>query len=299
MTDPSPRSSSHPPALRILRLHQWSKNVLVFLAPIGAHRLGDGPVLRAAGLAFLAFGLTASALYVVNDLVDREADRRHPVKRHRPFAAGQLSPAVGLALAAALALGGAAVAWTLPRPFLLLLGGYAVATSAYTLWLKRLLVADVLVLAGLYTVRLYGGALATDLPVSEWLASFSMFLFLSLALLKRGAELVGAEGALAGRGYRAEDRAPIFAMGTASSYAAVLVLSLYLSSPEVRRLYVTPAWLWALCPLVLYWVSRLWLLAGRGRVVEDPVVFALQDRPSWITGALAALVLWLGARGTP
>jgi len=299
VSDPSPRPSPLPPALRVLRLHQWSKNTLVFLAPIGAHRLGDGAVLRAAGLSFLAFGLVASALYVFNDLADRQADRAHPVKRHRPFAAGQLPPAAGPALAALLLASGAAVAWSLPGAFQLVLLAYAATTTAYTLWLKRLLVADVLVLAGLYTLRLYGGALATGLPVSEWLASFSMFLFLSLALLKRGAELVGAGGALAGRSYRAEDRAPIFAMGAASSYAAVLVLSLYLSSPEVRRLYVTPAWLWGLCPLVLYWASRLWLLAGRGQVLEDPVVFALKDRPSWITGALAALVLWLGARGTP
>jgi 4-hydroxybenzoate polyprenyltransferase len=283
--------------LRVLRLHQWSKNALVFLAPIGAHRLGEPAVLARAGLAFLAFGLVASALYAANDLHDRAADRLHPAKRGRPFASGQLAPGVGWVLIPGLLLAGLGLSTLLPGPFTAVLAGYAVATTAYSARLKRVPVADVLLLAGLYTLRIYGGAAAAGVPVSEWLASFSMFLFLSLAFLKRASELVAAEGALAGRGYQAVDREPVFAMGTASGYVAVLVLALYLSSPEVRRLYASPSWLWALCPLVLYWVSRLWLLARRGQVTDDPVVFALRDPPSWVVGALAALVLWLGTRG--
>jgi 4-hydroxybenzoate polyprenyltransferase len=297
VTPAQPPASRLPPLLRVLRLHQWAKGALVFLAPLGAHRLGERGVLTASIAAFLAFGLVASALYVANDLHDLAADRLHPLKRHRPFASGQLGPAAGWLLIPALLAAGFALSALLPRPFTLVLAGYAVATTAYSAALKRVPVADVLLLAGLYTLRIYGGAAATGVPVSEWLATFSMFFFLSLALLKRGSELLAVEGAPAGRGYRAVDREPVFAMGTASGYVSVLVLALYVSGPEVRHLYRTPAWLWALCPLVLYWVSRLWLLARRGEVTDDPVVVALRDRTTWLVGALAGLVLWLGTRG--
>lgn len=200
-------------------------------------------------------------------------------------------------LVPALMAGGFALSALLTHQFTMVLVGYAVATTAYSFALKRVPVADVLLLAGLYTLRIFGGAAATGVPVSEWLASFSMFLFLSLAFLKRGSELLAVEGAPAGRGYHAVDREPVFAMGTASGYVSVLVLALYVSGPEVRRLYPSPAWLWGLCPLVLYWVSRLWLLARRGHVTDDPVVVALRDRTTWVVGALAVLVLWLGTRG--
>lgn len=290
-------TSGLPAALRALRLHQWSKNVLVFLAPLGAHRLFEADLLVGAGLAFLAFGLVASALYVANDLHDLEADRRHPAKRLRPFASGVLAPRVGWVLVPALLAAGALVAVALPVPFRLSLLGYALATAAYSYMVKRLVAADVLLLAGLYTLRIYGGAFATGVPVSEWLATFSMFLFVSLAFLKRGSDLVEAKGPLPGRSYGPVDREQVFALGTACGAVAVLVLALYLSSPEVGRLYRSPRWLWGLCPLVLYWVSRLWLLARRGAVTEDPVVFTLRDPTTWFVGAAGGLLLLLGTRG--
>lgn len=297
--DATPAAGTTPPraVLRALRPHQWSKNALVFLAPIGAHRVLEPEVLAGALASFAAFSLVASGLYVANDLHDLRADRHHPVKRRRPFAAGELPTRAGWLLIPLLLGGGLALSALLPRAFTVLLLGYVGATSAYSAGLKRAPVADVLLLAGLYTLRVFGGALATGVPVSEWLASFSMFLFLSLAFLKRGSELVAAEGDPPGRGYRAGDREPVFAMGISSAFAAVLVLALYLSSPEVRRLYATPAWLWAMCPLVLYWVSRLWLLARRGEVTDDPLVSALRDRVTWVVGGLAVGILWLGTRG--
>jgi 4-hydroxybenzoate polyprenyltransferase len=278
--------------VRALRLHQWSKNVLVLAAPVLGHRL-EPAVLGKALLAVLAFSLVASAVYVGNDLVDREEDRLHPRKRRRPFASGALPTAAGMALVPALLAAGALAAWPLPAAFVVLLAGYLAASLAYGLLVKRLVVIDVLVLAGLYTARIWAGALATGVPVSEWLASFSMFLFLSLAFLKRASELMAVEGDAPGRGYRAADREQVFTLGTASGYISVLVLALYLSSRDVARLYSHPARLWLLCPLLLYWVSRLWIQARRGEVHDDPVVHALQDPGSYAVGALSALVVWL------
>lgn len=287
-----------PPAVRALRLHQWSKNVLVFLPVLGAHRVSDPQALGAAALAFVAFGLTASAAYVVNDVLDVEADRRHPTKRRRPFASGRLRARAALALVPALLGAAALAALRLPLAFSALAGAYFLATVAYSVALKRVPLVDVLVLGSLYTARVYAGALATGIPVSEWLASFSMFLFVSLAFLKRAAELVGAE-APARRGYVAGDREALFGMGIAAGYASVVVLALYVSSHEIRRLYPSPAWLWALCPLVLYWVSHLWLRARRGEVKDDPIVFALTDRVTWVVGVLGAIAVVAAARGGP
>jgi 4-hydroxybenzoate polyprenyltransferase len=281
-------------AVRALRLHQWSKNVLVFLPLLAAHKALEPELLFRTLLAFLAFGLVASGHYVLNDLLDLEADRRHARKRNRPFASGALPASAGVALVPALLAAGVAVALLLPRGFQAVLAGYLAATSAYSLALKRVVILDVLLLAGLYTSRMFAGAFAADVPVSEWLASFSMFLFLSLALLKRASEIVETAQALHGRGYLASDREPIFGMGVASGYLAVLVLALYVSSNEVRLLYSHPGWLWALCPLVLYWVSRLWIRAHRGEVRDDPVLFALRDPASWLVAALGATILLLG-----
>jgi 4-hydroxybenzoate polyprenyltransferase len=196
-------------------------------------------------------------------------------------------------LAPALLGAAALVAWTLPAAFAGLLAGYLAASLAYGLLLRRLVVMDVLLLAGLYTARIWAGSLATGVPVSEWLASFSMFLFLSLAFLKRASELVAVGGGAPGRGYRAPDREQVFTLGTASGYVSVLVLALYFSSRDVARLYAHPVRLWFLCPLLLYWVSRLWIQARRGEVHDDPVVHALRDPASYAVGTLSALVVWI------
>lgn len=280
--------------VRQLRFYQWAKNALLFIPLLGAHRLADRNLWGRNLLAFVTFGLVASSVYVLNDLRDLEADRRHPRKRFRPLASGALPIAAGKALVPALLVAGAALALQLPREFGFLLAGYWVATLGYSLGLKKRPILDVAILAGLYTVRIYAGSAATGVPVSEWLASFAMFLFLSLAFVKRAAELVAAEEALPGRGYRPDDLGPVFAMGIASGYTAVLVLALYISSPDVRRLYAHPGWLWLLCPLVLYWVSDLWLRAHRNEVDDDPLIFALRNRSSWIVLALAIVTVWMG-----
>jgi 4-hydroxybenzoate polyprenyltransferase len=232
-------------------------------------------------------------VYVLNDLSDLEADRCHPRKRFRPLASGDLPAAVGKALVPTLLLAGAVVALQLPREFGALLAGYWVATLAYSLGLKKRPILDVALLAGLYTVRIFAGGAATGVPVSEWLASFAMFLFFSLAFIKRAAELMGAAEALPGRGYRPDDLAPVSSLGIASGYVATLVLALYISSQDVHRLYVHPGWLWFLCPLVLYWISDLWLRARRDEVDDDPLLFALRDQSSWVVAAIAAAVVWM------
>lgn len=282
-------------AVRALRVRHWVKNLLVFV-PLGlAHRADEPRLVGDAILAFLAFGCVASAVYVLNDLVDVESDRRHPRKRHRPFAAGHLSVPAGALLAAGALGAGAALAAALPPAFGVLLAAYAATSFAYSLRLKKVVTLDVLVLAGLYTVRVYAGAAATAIPVSPWLASFSMFVFLSLALLKRASELVAAKEDLPGRGYRLVDRESVFALGAASGYLSVLVLALYVASEDVRLLYTHPERLWLLCPLLLYWVSRLWIEARRGNVPDDPVEHAVRDPASYVIAALGAAVVWLAS----
>lgn len=280
--------------LRALRPHQWAKNLLVFAPAAGAHRLGDRAEMAETLAAFVAFSLAASSAYVLNDARDVEADRAHPTKRSRPFASGALPLWWAWIIAPALAAAAAIVTRTLPWQFALLLVGYVGATVAYSLALKRKLVVDVLVLASLYTSRIFGGSLATGIPVSEWLATFSMFLFLSLALLKRASELHGARDALPGRGYLPDDREAVLAMGTSAGYVSTLVLALYVSSREIRSVYRHPQWLWGLCPLVLYWLSRLWIQARRGRVLEDPLLYAIRFPPTWAVAVAAAGLVVLG-----
>lgn len=278
--------------VRALRLHQWTKNALVFLPVVAGHRLREPETLLHAGIAFLAFGLVASGVYVTNDLRDVEADRLHPHKRLRPFASGALSTGVGVALAPLLFAAAWAIALPLPLSFSLLVAGYLAAALAYSFGLKRQPIADVLVLAILYTIRIFAGAAATGIVVSEWLATFSMFLFLSLAFLKRSSELVSSGGALPGRGYQRADGELVFTMGIGSGYLSVLVLALYVSSPDVRSVYTHPHVLWALCPLLLYWISRLWLLVRRGEMHHDPLVFAMRDLPSYGVAAASAAVIF-------
>jgi 4-hydroxybenzoate polyprenyltransferase len=281
---------------RALRTYQWIKNLLLFVPMLMAHRIGEPELWAQAALGFVAFSLAASFGYVVNDLADREADRQHPAKRHRPFASGALSPAFGYALAPTLLVAAFVLSWVaLPPPFLVALGAYLVATVTYSFALKRMPVTDVVVLAGLYTLRILAGGAATGVVVSEWLLAFSMFFFLSLALLKRFAELkrlaVEPEHSLHGRGYRGEDLSLLRNIGAAAGYLSVLVLALYVTSPEVVELYERPALLWLVAALLLHWITRLWLLAGRGEVDDDPVLFAAKDPASYVTGALAAVIL--------
>jgi 4-hydroxybenzoate polyprenyltransferase len=282
------------PLLRALRPHQWVKNLLVFVPVLTAHLLGDAGARVAALVAFVALCLTASAVYVVNDLADLEADRRHPDKRARPFAAGTLGLGTGLALAPLLFAAAAWIGTRLDEGFALVLTAYLATALGYTLWLKRVAVADVFVLAVLYTLRIAAGAAAIGVVVSHWLLAFSMFLFLSLALGKRHAELTGLEARetagsrVAGRGYRASDHFAVGVFGACSGYLAVLVFALYITSQDVLLLYRQPAILWVVPPLLLYWVTRVWLLAHRRELGEDPVLFAIRDRTSYAV-AVASL----------
>lgn len=290
-----PRRAVGVSVVQALRPHHWAKNVLIFIPLFAAHRVGDPAAVADTVIAFAAFSLLASAVYIVNDLVDLRADRAHPRKRMRPFASGALSAKVGVALALGLVAGSALLAFRLPAGFRAVLLAYAVVTSAYSFALKRQPMLDVLLLAGLYTVRIFAGGFAAGIAVSEWLASFSMFLFFSLALLKRASEMVETRAADARRGYLREDTDLLFTMGTSSAYLSVLVLALYVSSHDVRRLYVEPRWLWALCPLLLYWISRVWLLARRGEVKKDPVLYALGDPTTWVVAVLGAAAVWAGS----
>jgi len=290
-------ASAPPPVglavLRALRPHHWVKNVVLAVPLVAAHRWGDRAAVLTTFAALAAFSLAASAGYVVNDLADAADDAAHPRKRRRPFAARQLSPAFGLGLAIALVAAAALASIRLPRGFGLALAAYLGTSLAYTFLIRSRPALDVVVLAGMYTARIFAGGFATGIPVSEWLIGFSMFLFLSLAFLKRAAELVEAPAETARRGYRAEDQAAVLALGAAAGLMSVVVLTLYLSSPEVGRLYAHPGRLWAICPLLLYWLAHVWLRAGRGAVQDDPLVVALTDRVTWAVGALGAAVVLL------
>lgn len=283
--------------LRQLRLHQWVKNLLIFVPLIAGRRIGDLHMLRAAGAAFLAFGCIASASYILNDLVDLPHDRAHPSKRLRPLAAGTLSSPSAAAVMAGLFALGAGIAVALPATLAAVLLLYLGGTLAYSFFLKRIAPLDAFALAGLYTLRVFAGNAATGLAPSFWLLAFSMFLFLSLAMAKRHTELLrlGAAGARAshGRGYLASDREMVSQLGVGSGYISVLVLTLYLNSSSASELYSRPQMLWLLCVLLLYWISRLWLVAHRGQLDDDPVIFALRDRCSQIVALAVVLVLLL------
>jgi 4-hydroxybenzoate polyprenyltransferase len=280
--------------LKALRPHQWLKNLLVFLPVLAAH-VTDPAVWLTALMAFLAFGLTASSVYVLNDLLDLGPDRAHPRKCRRPFASGAVPISHGLVMAPGLLAAAILVALIgTPPLFLAVLAGYYALTLAYSLVLKRRLVVDICALAGLYTLRIMGGAAATAVALSPWMLAFSGFLFLSLAAVKRQAELVdgiasGRERA-AGRAYLAGDLPVVTMMALAAGYAAVLVLALYIASPEVRVLYAQPFLLWGVAPVLVYWTSRMVMIAHRGRMTDDPVVFALRDRVSLACGAAVAAV---------
>lgn len=290
-------------ALRALRPHQWAKNGLVFVPLITGQRFGDPDSVLAATIAAIAFSLCASAIYLINDLVDLEADRAHPEKRRRPFASGDLPLSWGppMAVACLAVAFGLSIA-TLPAAFVATLALYLALTTAYSFVIKSRLMVDVLLLAGLYSIRIFAGGTATGIPISEWLIGFSMFLFLSLAFVKRYVELDRALSSpetratvnLKGRGYRPSDISMIESVGPTSGYLAILVLALYIQSAEVQQLYKNPNWLWPICLVLVYWISRIWFLAKRGELPGDPVVFALKDRHSLILGVVVVCCLAAG-----
>ncbi|QGZ60808.1 UbiA family prenyltransferase [Paraburkholderia acidisoli] len=292
---------TRPPTLKTwmksLRLHQWLKNLLIFVPLLAAHRITDPALIVMALLAFFAFGLCASSVYLLNDLLDLEDDRHHPTKRRRPLASGALPLTWGIGIFPVLLL--AAFALTvlyLPVRFGIVLLGYYALTLAYSMFLKRQVMVDVVVLAMLYTIRIVAGTAAIGAHLTFWLLAFSMFIFLSLALVKRYAELhsMQARGQVKtrGRGYLADDLPLISSLGTAAGYLAVLVLAMYIQDGATAKLYRHTQVIWLACPLLLYWVSRTWIIAHRGQMHDDPIVFAARDRVSLAVVALCGLVFW-------
>jgi 4-hydroxybenzoate polyprenyltransferase len=284
-------------AIECLRPHQWLKNALVFVPLAAAHRLAELDLLGAAARAFVAFSLCASSIYVLNDLWDASADRLHPHKRHRPIASGRLPRYWAIVLVPVLMVETVATVVPLGLSITAVLGVYFALMIAYTLRLKRIVLLDALVLAGGYAFRLVAGGLAVNVRPSPQLLAFSIFLFFSLALVKRYAELALLRcrdgSATHARGYLLEDQAFIVTLGTSSGILSVLVLALYMSSGKLEHLYRSSQFIWLTCVLLLYWVSHVWLTAHRGRMTDDPLVFAVKDRVSLVLIVLMGVTAWL------
>ena len=288
---------------RVLRVHQWMKNALLFVPFLAAHRLTEPAVWLPMILAFASFSLCASSVYVANDLLDLDSDRQHPRKRARPFASGAVAVRSGVVLAPVLLVASLALALRVGGSFLPWLIAYFTLTCAYSWTLKRLMVVDCITLAMLYTLRIVAGAAAIDMALSFWLLAFGVFLFLSLAFVKRYAELevqiLGGKQKIHGRGYYTSDAPLIQSLGVTSGYASIVVLALYLNSEAVLQLYRTPEVMWGTVPILLFWVSWMWMRAHRGEMHDDPLVFAVKDRASLCAGVLFAAVLIVGAVGWP
>jgi len=271
--------------LRAIRIHQWLKNLLLFLPVLAGHKFTDLHTIRCALLGFASFCLCASAVYLINDIVDLKSDRAHPRKRKRPFASGAIPVKQGIIVAPIFLVLSILMAAYLSWLFLCVLLLYFLLTCSYSFWLKNQVIVDVMLLAGLYTMRVLAGSAATAILPSFWLLAFSVFVFLSLALVKRYSELMlmrdlQKEGA-AGRGYFVQDSVVLLSLGSAAAYSAVLVLALYINSPDMVDLYSSRWPLWLLLPPFLYWMTRIWLKAHRGELHEDPLVFAVTDKQSW------------------
>lgn len=285
--------------LKAMRLHQWLKNLLVFVPLIAAHQLNDVEQLVNAVLAFVSYSLCASSVYIINDLLDLPSDRAHPRKCTRAFASGSIPIQNGFALAPSLLLSSLAVASFLPVEFVIVLVVYFVSTLAYSVWLKTRIVVDVIFLGGLYTLRIIGGAAATAIIPSFWLLAFSMFIFLSLAIVKRYSELLETDkrGQLkaAGRNYTVKDLSVLMSLGTASGYNAILVLALYINDAKIIETYPNRQLLWLIFPFLLYWISRVWMKTHRGEMHDDPIVFALRDWQSKIIVGLLACIVYFAS----
>jgi len=280
--------------IKALRIHQWLKNALIIVPLLAAHQVGSIHGLLQVVYAFFAFSLCASSVYVLNDLLDLESDREHVRKRKRPFAACTIPIWQGMVMVPILLVAAFNIASLLPKLFILVLFIYFLITLAYSLWLKKHVIVDVMMLAGLYTMRIIAGAAATDIQPSFWLLAFSMFIFLSLAMVKRYSELLVTLQANkkepAGRGYSVDDLPVLMAIGVSAGIGSVLIFALYINSPDTNKMYQNTFWLWLMPPILLYWISRMWMKAHRGQVDDDPVVFAAKDWQSIIVLLISATI---------
>ncbi|MDB9998287.1 UbiA family prenyltransferase [Alphaproteobacteria bacterium] len=287
--------------VQALRVHQWLKNLLLFVPLLAAHQLGNIQSLSSLVIAFISFSLCASSIYIINDLFDLESDRSHPRKRFRPFASAKLPIVYGIVIAPLLISVSIALGTVVSSDFLIVLLLYLLLAVVYSLVLKRLVLVDCLTLATLYTVRIIAGAAAVSVSLSFWLLAFSIFIFLSLALVKRYAELVvqSQEGKSSayGRGYLVSDASLLQTLGVSSGYISALVIALYLRSEDVVSLYSEPLAIWLLIPILLFWVSWVWLKSARGEMHDDPIVFATKDKTSLLVAMITAIVLTYAAIG--
>ncbi|RMH60753.1 MAG: UbiA family prenyltransferase [Zetaproteobacteria bacterium] len=283
--------------IKAIRVHQWVKNVLIFVPILAAHRFSEAALFQQALLAFFSFSLCASSVYLLNDMLDLASDRRHPRKCKRPFASGDLHLKYGMAGVPLLLGASLALALILPGEFLLVLVTYYALTLAYSFHLKSEPVIDIIMLALLYTIRIIAGSAASGIELSFWLLAFSVFIFLSLALVKRYSELhtmiLQQKRKASGRGYATDDIGVLLALGSASGLLSILVLALYLNSETVATLYSHPYFIWLINLLLLYWISRIWLLTHRGQMHDDPVVFAVKDKTSAAIAILMGICIWL------
>lgn len=285
--------------VKALRVHQWLKNILLFAPMIAAHMIGDLSAWKEVFIGFIAFSGCASSIYIINDLLDLENDRSHPRKKHRPFASGEMPYLFGIMLAPFLLTLSFIISSFLSMSFIVYLFIYLVITTLYSFILKSLIIIDVITLGMLYTLRIIAGGAILSLPMSPWLLAFSIFLFISLAFIKRYAELeiLDSNGSIEikGRGYLVTDAPLIQTMGIASAFSAVMIFVLYLNSPEIIELYSSPEVIWLCIPILVFWQSWMWLCAHRGHMHDDPIVFAIKDRSSLIAGLLFIGVLFLGS----
>jgi 4-hydroxybenzoate polyprenyltransferase/phosphoserine phosphatase len=287
--------------IKALRIHQWLKNTLIIVPLLAAHQMSAIEGLIQAAYAFIAFSLCASSVYVLNDLLDLESDRIHVRKRKRPFAACTIPIWQGMLMVPLLLIAAFSIALLLPTQFIVVLFAYFLMTLAYSIRLKRQVIVDVMMLAGLYTMRIIAGASATNIQPSFWLLAFSMFIFLSLAMVKRYSELLVTLQANkkepAGRGYSVDDLPVLMSIGVSAGLGSVLIFALYINSPDTNQMYNNTMWLWLMPPLLLYWTSRMWMKAHRGQVDDDPVVFAAKDWQSIVvlvaSGCIFAAALFL------
>ena len=286
------------PYLKALRPYQWLKNVLVFVPILTSHKVNAESFLSSVS-AFIAFSLVASSVYVLNDLLDLESDRIHPRKRNRPFASGKVPIAHGSLLVFGPISLGLIISAQLGWEFLLVMLCYTLITTTYSLYFKRLVVFDVCLLALLYTTRILAGGIATDITLSVWLLAFSIFFFFSLAAVKRQAELVDLAKrkhlSATGRGYHVDDLPIISMIAIGSGFVSVLVLALYINSPEVLKVYNNPTVLWGICCILLYWITNIAVATHRGTMHDDPILYAVKDRVSQFCGVLILVCLLVGS----
>jgi len=285
--------------LKMIRVHQWLKNVLLFIPLLAAHSIFQLDSWIKLLIAFVSFSLCASTVYLANDLLDLESDRSHPRKKNRPFASGVIPIHKGILLAPILFLISFVLASFVNPIFMIWLSVYFTITCAYSFGIKQMILIDCLTLAVLYTLRIIAGAAAVSMPLSFWLLAFSIFLFLSLAFVKRYAELEvqlhSGNQKIHGRGYLVSDASIIQSLGITSGFAAVIVLALYINSDAIRLLYPNPEVIWGVVPVMLFWISWMWMQAHRGLMHDDPLIFAVKDRASLITGLIFLFIVVLGA----